>query len=224
MSEQFPVSERSKLHRIPSRASYDRAQANAILDEGLICHVGFATGTDVFVIPMAYARQGNQLLLHGSVASRLAKSLAGGVGLSVCVTLMDGMVLARSVFEHSMNYRSVVCFGQATAITDPTLKAEALRDLTEHLIPGRWNDARQPNLREIQATTVLAMPLTQVSIKTRAGPPEDLEKDMELPYWAGVLPLQLHTAAAIPDPALAADTPLPGYLADYTRPAQRSRF
>ncbi len=224
MSEQLPVSERSQLRRIPSRASYDRALAHAILDVGLICHVGFATGTDVFVIPMAYARQGDQLLLHGSVASRLAKSLAGGVRLSVCVTLMDGLVLARSVFEHSMNYRSVVCFGHATAITDPTFKAAALRDLTEHLIPGRWEDARQPNTREIQATTVLAMPLQEISIKTRAGPPEDLQKDMELPYWAGVLPLQLRTAAAIPDPALAAHTPLPSYVSDYARPGQRSRL
>lgn len=218
MDQQFAVTPRTRLKRIPDRASYDRAEAYAILDEGLIGHVGFADGEDVYVIPMAYARQDDRLLLHGSVASRLAKRLGEGLPISVCVTLLDGMVLARSVFEHSMNYRSVVCLGSASVIAEQGEKLEALRVLTEHLLPGRWADARQPNAKELAATTVLALPLVEVSVKSRSGPPDDLEKDKALPHWAGVIPLQLQPGAAQPD-ALAANTAIPDYVLAYQRPA-----
>lgn len=218
MDHTFAVTERTKLKRIPDRASYDRAQAYAILDEGLIAHVGFAADEDVYVIPMAYARQEHRLLLHGSVASRLAQRLGEGVRISVCVTLLDGMVLARSVFEHSMNYRSVVCLGSASVIAEQAEKLEALRVLTEHLLPGRWEDARQPNAKELAATTVLALKLEEVSVKTRSGPPDDLEKDKLLPHWAGVIPLQLQSGTAQPD-ALAANTAIPDYVSAYRRPS-----
>ncbi len=218
MDQNFAVTQRTKLKRIPDRASYDRATAYAILDEGLIGHVGFVDGEDVYVIPMAYARQGDRLLLHGSVASRLAKRLGEGLRISVCVTLLDGMVLARSVFEHSMNYRSVVCLGSAKVIAEQGEKLEALRVLTEHLLPGRWDDARQPNAKELAATTVLALPLQEVTVKSRSGPPDDLEKDKARPHWAGVIPLQLQPGPAQPD-ALAADTAVPDYVTGYRRSA-----
>ncbi len=217
MTRQLEKSAKTKLKRIPERGSYDRALAYAILDEGLICHAGFAIDKDVYVIPMAYARMHDTLLLHGSVASRLAKSLSTGINLSVCVTHLDGLVLARSVFEHSMNYRSVVAFGNAHAITDESDKNEALKVLTEHLIPGRWDDARQPNRKELATTTVLSMPLQEASIKTRCGPPKDLEKDLDYPTWAGVIPLTTQVGKAEPDAIVPENMDVPDYVRRYTR-------
>lgn len=220
MSGKLSKTDRTTISRHPERGSYDREEAYAILDEGLVAHVGLDTEEGVMVIPMTYARQGEQLLLHGAVASRWLSSFAGGRPISVCVTLLDGIVLARSAFSHSMNYRSVVAFGEATIVQDEEDKQRAFKALLDHLLPGRWDDSRQPDRKEIGATTVLAMPLHEASVKIRSGAPKDSEKDMDLGYWAGVIPLQLKAGEAVPDPALSEAGPVPGYARDYTRPGQ----
>ncbi len=220
MTADLKQTPKNKLKRLPERGSYDREKAYAILDEGLICHAGFAMGEDIFVIPMAYARMGDVLVMHGSVASRLAKTLSTGINMSVCVTHLDGLVLARSQFESSMNYRSVVAFGNAVAIIDEDEKNQALKALTEHLVPGRWSDSRQPNRKELGATTVLTMPLQEASIKVRTGPPKDLEKDMDFPSWAGVVPLKVVTGTPIPDPTQDSSVTPPEYVTNYQRPTR----
>lgn len=211
-------SERSRVRRMPKRGAYDRASVHAILDEGLICHVGFVHAGAPVVIPTGYGRDGDVLYLHGSVASRMLRTLAEGVDVSVTVTLLDGLVLARSAFNHSMNYRSVVVFGRARLVDDPAAKLAALYCLSEHLVPGRWGAVRPPTERELKGTSVLALSLDEASAKVRGGPPEDDDEDYALPHWAGVLPFTLHVGPALADPRLAPGIALPEHVRDYRRP------
>lgn len=215
--EPFEKTERTTLKRLPARGVYDRKLVYSILDEGLICHVGFAVEERPFVIPTGYARNKDQLYIHGSQASRMLRTLKGGIDVCLTVTLLDGLVLARSAFHHSMNYRSVVVFGRATTVDDPMDKVAALVAFSEHVIPGRWNDVREPTEQELKATTVLSLPLEEVSAKVRTGPPLDDEDDYELPIWAGVIPLQLGAQAPIPDPRLEVSIEPPGYTTAYKR-------
>lgn len=194
-----PPSPRTAVRRVKERGAYDRETVAAILDEGLVAHVGFAVDGAPFVIPMAYARDGDRLLLHGAGASRLMKHLAGGEPVCVTVTLLDGLVVARSLFDHSMNYRSVVVFGNARPIREPEAKEAALVALAERILPGRSAEARGPSPQELAATEILELPLAEASAKIRSGPPKDSEVDLGLPVWAGVLPL--HLAAGDPEPA-----------------------
>lgn len=208
-----PPSARTTVRRIAERASYDPASAHAILDEGLVCHVGLVTDDGPVVIPTLYARDGDRLLLHGSVASRL---LRGATDSAICVTvtLVDGLVLARSAFHHAVNYRSVVVFGQAERIDDPEEKRAALDVLVEALVPGRTADARRPNDVELRQTAVLALPLHEVSVKVRDGGAKDEPEDLDLPVWAGVLPLPVVPGAAVPDTL---QLPVPDYVLGYRR-------
>ena len=213
----FPQTERTKLKRLPKRGHFDRETVYGILDEGFICHVGFAVDGQPFVIPTGYGRVDDKLYIHGSQASRMLRSLAGGLDVCVTVTIVDGLVLARSAFHHSMNYRSVVVFGRATLVDDPKEKYEALVALSEHIVRGRWNDVREPNEQEMMQTTVLCLSLEEASAKIRTGPPLDDEEDYELPIWAGVIPLTLFAGEPINDPLLPADIPIPEYAAHYKR-------
>jgi uncharacterized protein len=213
----FDKTERTTLKRLPARGAYDSELVYSILDEGLICHVGFAVEGRPFVIPTGYARNGDQLFIHGSQASRMLRTLKAGVDVCVAVTLLDGLVLARSAFHHSMNYRSVIIFGRAMIVDDPVDKVAALIAFSEHVIPGRWNDVREPTEQELKATTVLSLTLKEVSAKVRTGPPLDDEEDYELPIWAGVIPVQLVAAAPIPDPQLRVSVALPSYTTAYKR-------
>jgi uncharacterized protein len=206
---------------MPERGSYDRALAHAILDEGVVAHVGLTTDDGPVVIPMLYARDGDRLLLHGSAASRLLRGGAGGTELCVTVTLVDGLVLARSAFHHSMNYRSVVVFGVATAITDPGEKRDALDRYVEHVVPGRGPDVRPPTDKELRATLVLALPLDESSVKVRAGGPLDDDEDMDLPVWAGVIPLATVAGTPVTAADLRADVAPPRYVTDYARPRRQ---
>jgi len=206
---QLPPSERTRVKRLPARAAYERETIDAILDEGLVCHVGFVLDGQPFVIPTAYARVGDGLLVHGSAASRMLRGLATGLPVCVTVTLIDGLVLARSAFHQSMNYRSVVILGVATLVSEPEEKLGALEVIVDHLVPGRWAEVRQPNEKELKATSVLRLSLAEASAKIRSGGPLDDEEDMALPCWAGVLPLRLTASAPIAEPGLAPGLPLP---------------
>lgn len=213
----FPETDRTKLKRLPKRGHFDRETVYAILDEGFICHVGFVLDGQPFVIPTGYARAGDKLYIHGSQASRMLRNLAGGVDACVTVTLLDGLVLARSAFHHSMNYRSVLVFGRATIVDEPSEKMAALLALSEHIIRGRWADVREPTDQEMKQTTVLCLPLEEASAKIRTGPPLDDEEDYALPIWAGVVPLKLVAGEPIKDPVLSAELPVPDYAANYKR-------
>jgi uncharacterized protein len=213
----FPETDRTRLKRLPKRGHFDRETVYAILDEGFICHVGFAVDGQPFVIPTGYARVDDKLYIHGSQASRMLRTLAGGLDACVTVTILDGLVLARSAFHHSMNYRSVVVFGRATLVAEPAEKLSALLALSEHIIPGRWADVREPTEQELKMTTVLSLPLAEASAKIRTGPPLDDEEDYALPVWAGVIPLRLVPGDPIRDPQLSAEIPVPGYAAHYKR-------
>lgn len=213
----FTKTERTTLRRLPKRGFYDRKLIYSILDEGLICHVGFSVDGRPVVIPTGYARVDDQLFIHGSQASRMLRTLAGGVDVCVSVTLLDGLVLARSAFHHSMNYRSVVIFGRATQVDDPETKQSALFAFSEHIIRGRWNEVREPTKQELQATTVLSLPMNEVSAKVRTGPPLDDEDDYALPIWAGVVPLHLAAGVPVNDPRLAAEIQAPAYATNYSR-------
>ena len=213
----FPQTDRTRLKRLPKRGHFDREIVYAILDEGFICHVGFAVDGKPVVIPTGYARVEDRLYIHGSQASRMLRTLAGGVDVCVTVTLLDGLVLARSAFHHSMNYRSVVVFGRATLVDDPEEKMAALVALSEHIIPGRWNDVREPTDVEMKLTTVLRLPLEEASAKIRTGPPLDDEEDYSLPMWAGVVPLKLTAGEPINDPRLPENIPVPDYAKNYKR-------
>jgi nitroimidazol reductase NimA-like FMN-containing flavoprotein (pyridoxamine 5'-phosphate oxidase superfamily) len=206
---------RTRVVREPHRAVYDRESVNQILDEGFICHIGFAVEGQPFVIPTSYGRDGDVLYVHGSVASRMLRNLAQGLAVCVTVTLLDGLVLARSVFNHSMNYRSVVILGTATLVEDPTEKIAALHALSEHILPQRWDDSRQPNEKELKATSVLRIPITEFSAKVRTGPPLDDDEDYSFPTWAGVIPLTMTVGAPIADERCQRE--LPAYLQNYSR-------
>ena len=215
--DSFQPTERTQVKRLPKRGVYDRAAIHEILDEGFLCHVGFVVDGQPYVIPTGYARAGDMLYIHGSAASRMLRTLSQGVAVAVTVTLVDGLVLARSAFHHSMNYRSVVVLGTATAVEDSAAKTEALRAFTEQVAPGRWAEIRWPTEQELKATTVLALPLTEASAKVRTGPPIDDEEDYALPVWAGVLPLELTPCAPIADPRLPAGISVPDYVTNYSR-------
>lgn len=218
MSQPYTPTGRTRVTREPQLGVYDRAVAYQILDEGFICHVGFSAEGQTFVIPTSYGRSGDNLYIHGSAASRTLKQMKDGVPVCVTITLLDGLVLARSLFNHSMNYRSVVILGKATAVEDPEEKIAALRTLSEHIIPGRWDDARLPNERELKATLVLKLPVEEFSAKVRTGPPIDDEDDYSFPTWAGVLPLTMQTQPPIRDPRLNAAREVPRYVREWTRP------
>src|ERR1700677_4655038 len=206
---------RTRVVREPQRAVYDREAVYRILDEAFLCHVGFIVEGQPFVIPTSYGRDGDILYIHGSAASRMLRNLDQGLPVCVTVTLLDGLVLARSVFNHSMNYRSVVILGNAALVADPAEKLVALRKLSEHIIPHRWNDSRQPNEKELKVTSVLRLPITEFSAKVRVGPPVDDEEDYAFPTWAGVIPLQMTVGAALRDERC--DRELPAYLKNYSR-------
>jgi uncharacterized protein len=210
LPETFSPTERTQVVREPHRGSFDRDTIYTILDEGFVCHVGFTVEGQPYVIPTMFARVGEAVYFHGSAASRMLRGVSGGLAVCVTVTLIDGLVLARSVFNHSMNYRSVVALGKATLVEEAEEKIAALRAFTEKILPGRWDDARQPNEKELKATSILRLPLSEVSAKMRAGDVQDDEEDYALPVWAGVLPIRL--AAREPfrdgrcDPGLAVPT------------------
>ncbi len=217
MSETFTPNERTRVVREPHRGVYDRETIDRILDEGFVCHVGFAIEGQPFVIPTMYARVGDAIYFHGSAASRMLRGAAAGIAVCVTVTLVDGLVLARSVFNHSMNYRSVVALGKAVLVDAPAEKIEALRAFTEKILPGRWNDARQPNEKELKATSILRLALAEVSAKMRTGPVEDDAEDYALAVWAGILPLRLAAEAPIRDARCDTGISLPGYVAEWRR-------
>jgi nitroimidazol reductase NimA-like FMN-containing flavoprotein (pyridoxamine 5'-phosphate oxidase superfamily) len=217
MSEIHVPTQRTRVVREPDRAVYDCEAVYRILDEGFICNVGFVVEGQAFVIPTSYGRKDANLYVHGSAASRMLRQLRDAVPVCVTVTLLDGLVLARSVFNHSMNYRSVVVLGKATLVDDLTEKLAALRVLSEHILPGRWDDARKPNDRELKATSVLRMPIEEFSAKVRTGPPIDDEEDYSFPTWAGVIPLEMIVGEAISDPRLEPGRPVPEYVRNYSR-------
>lgn len=221
--EKFDPTERTTLKRLPKRGSYDVETVNRILDEAFICHVGFVVDGQPYVIPTGYGRSGDTLYLHGSAASRMLRTLKSGVPVCVTVTLIDGLVLARSAFHHSINYRSVVILGTANLVEDRSEKLEALRIFTEQVMPGRWAEVRQPNDQELKATDVLSLSLSEVSAKIRTGPPIDDDEDMNIDVWAGVLPLKMMPQAVINDPALRPGIELPDYVIQYARPGNESR-
>lgn len=217
MTAELSKTQRSTMSRHPERATYERDIAFSILDEGLVAHVGLTTPDGVVVLPMTYARIADKLYLHGAVASRWLASFDEGSDVSVCVTLLDGLVLARSAFSHSMNYRSVVAFGMATTVRDDEEKQKAFKAFLEHMLPGRWDDSRQPNRKEVAATTVLSLCIDEASVKVRSGPPKDTASDYALTHWAGVIPLSLTSGEPLPDPAMAAPPAVPAYAKDYSR-------
>ena len=208
---------RTRLVREADRAVYDRETAYRILDEGFLCHVGFVADGQPFVIPTSYGRKDDSLYIHGSAASRMLRQMKDGVPVCITVTLLDGLVLARSIFNHSMNYRSVLVLGKAALVDDPEEKIQALRLLSEHILPGRWADSRQPNERELKATSVLRVPIEEFSAKVRIGPPIDDEEDYSFPTWAGVIPLEMIAGAPIDDGRLDPKRGVPTYARHYTR-------
>ena len=207
---------RTEVRRLAERAIYDREVINAILDEAIVCHVGFVVEGSPVVIPTIHARVDDTLYFQGSPASRMLRSLKKGVAVSVAVTLLDGLVVARTPFHQSLNYRSVVVFGQARLVDDPDEKLAALQAVTDHVTPGRWEDSRPPTDTEVHGTLVLALPLDEASAKVRTGPPVDDEEDLALSHWAGVVPMSL--VPGEPIPAEGVDWSAPDYLTDYQRP------
>ena len=217
MSENQLPTARTRVVREPDRAVYDRPAVYRILDEAFLCHVGFNIEGQPFVIPTSFGRKDANLYIHGSAASRMLRQLKEDVPVCVAVTLLDGLVLARSVFNHSMNYRSVVILGKASLVDDAEEKMAALRVLSEHILPGRWDDTRQPNERELKATSVLRVPIEEYSAKVRTGPPIDDPEDYSFPTWAGVLPLKIIASTPVKDPQLEAEREIPEYLRNYSR-------
>jgi hypothetical protein len=215
MSESYTPTARTRVVREPQRAVYDRAEVYKILDEGFICHLGFSVEGQPYVIPTSYGRSGDVLYVHGSAASRMLRRLSEGIPVCLTVTLLDGLVLARSVFNHSMNYRSVVVLGKANLVEDPDEKLKALHAISEHIIPGRWAESRQPNDKELKATSVIRLPIEEFSAKVRTGPPIDDEEDYSFPVWAGVLPLATTTGRPIADKQV--ELAVPEYVQKYSR-------
>jgi nitroimidazol reductase NimA-like FMN-containing flavoprotein (pyridoxamine 5'-phosphate oxidase superfamily) len=218
-ADHYQRTERTRVRRLPERAAYDRDTVHAILDEGFICHVGFVVDGQPFVVPTGYARAGETVYLHGSAGSRLG--LRPGMPVCVTVTLLDGIVLARSAFHHSFQYRSVVVLGRTRLVTDSEEKDEALSALVEHFVPGRSTDVRPGDRRELAATAVLALPLEEVSAKVRTGDPKDEEEDYDLPYWAGILPLSLQPGPPVSDSRLKPGIPVPPYVTTWSRNGKR---
>jgi nitroimidazol reductase NimA-like FMN-containing flavoprotein (pyridoxamine 5'-phosphate oxidase superfamily) len=217
MPEPQTPTARTRVIREAERGMYDRETVYRILDEGFLCHVGFVVDGQPFVIPTSYGRKDASLYIHGSAASRMLRQMKDGVPACITVTLLEGLVLARSIFNHSMNYRSVVILGKATLVDDPEEKLAALRILSEHILPGRWDDSRQPNERELKATSVLRVPIEEFSAKVRQGPPIDDEEDYSFPTWAGVVPLEMVAGAPIDDARLLPGTKIPQYARHYAR-------
>jgi uncharacterized protein len=217
MSQTSSPTPRTRVVREPQRGVYDRETVYRILDEGFICHVGFVVDGQPFVIPTSYGRAGDNLYIHGSAASRMLRNLDQGIPVCITVTLLDGLVLARSTFNHSMNYRSVVILGSASVVRDPEEKLAALHTLSEHILRGRWVESRQPNEKELQATFALRVPIEEFSAKVRQGAPIDDEEDYSFRTWAGVVPLELVAHTPIPDDRCSAEIPVPDYAARYSR-------
>ena len=215
MPEHVPTSDRTRIVREPQRAVYDREAIYKILDEGFVCHVGFTADTQTFVVPTMYARVGDLLYFHGSAASRMLRGVSAGLNVCITVTLADGLVLARSVFNHSMNYRSVIALGNASIVDELDEKLDALRAFTEKILPGRWNDARQPNEKELRATSILRLPLTEISAKVRTGAVEDDTEDYALAVWAGIVPLRLVADSPIRDERCDPAIPTPEYATNF---------
>lgn len=216
--DELSRTDRSTLQRLPKRGVYDRASIEAILDEGLICHVGFVVDRQPYVIPTIHVRVGERLFFHGSPASRMLRTLELGVEVCVTVTLVDGLVLARSAFHHSMNYRSVVVFGTAMPVESTEEKLGVLHALADHLIKGRWQEVRSPSPNELKGTLVLSLPITEASAKVRTGPPVDDEDDYSLPVWAGTLPLKIVAADPVADSRLPEGIAPPSYITRYPGP------
>ena len=213
----FEPTTQNRVRRIPARGHYDKAVIYPIIDEALICHVGFVEDGLPYVIPTIHARNGDKLIFHGAKASRMMKQITSGGMICVTFTLLDGLVLARSTFHSSMNYRSAVVFGRGRPLTDDAEKMIALEVLTEHLAHGRWQDARPPNAKELNATAVAELTIESASAKIRTGPPGDDEEDYALPIWAGVLPIQQQYLPPINDPRLADGLVAPDYIVNYSR-------
>ena len=218
MKENITQTKRTRLRRLPKRGSFDRDMVYSILDEAFICHIGFTVDGQPYVIPTAFGRIEDDLYIHGSSASRMLRTLSGGVDMCFTTTLVDGLVIARSAFHHSINYRSVVVLGKATLVDDLDEKNRALEAVTNHIVPGRWADVRWPNELELKATSVLKLPIDEASAKIRTGPPIDDDEDYELDVWAGVLPLKLSTGAPLDDERLRAGITVPENIAKYRRP------
>ena len=212
---------RTRVRRLPKRASYDRDVLNSILDTALVCHVGFALDGQPYVIPTLHVRIADRLYIHGSAASRMLGAAAEGTPLAVTVTHIDGLVLARSAFHHSVNYRSVVILGNATLVTDPAKKFEVMKGLIDHIAPGRWDHIRHPNDKELAATSVLSIPIEEASAKLRSGDPLDDEDDYAMPIWAGQIPFAANTLAPVADARLDASIPIPAHVANYRLPQNR---
>ncbi|MDI3253919.1 MAG: pyridoxamine 5'-phosphate oxidase family protein [Bacillota bacterium] len=217
LRQTMQISERAQVRRIPKRAVYDRETIHAILDAGFLAHIGFCVEGQPFVIPTLYGRSGDKLYLHGSAASRMLRTLEKGAQICVDVTLVDGLVLARSAFHHSMNYRSAVLFGTARKLDDPQQKIEGLRIISEHLIAGRWDEVRAPNEKELKATSVLEFVIEDASAKVRSGHPVDEEEDYGLQVWAGVVPLELKPGRPLADPRLAGEIALAESVVRYRK-------
>ncbi len=209
--------ERSRVKRAPERGIYDKDVIYEIADEALVCHVGFVQDGQPYVIPTTHARDGDSILLHGATSSRLIRHVQEGHPICVTITLLDGLVLARSIYSHSMNYRSVVIFGHGRLIEGDVETLNALEILSEHVMPGRWEDSRKPNPKELKATAVVAISIESASAKVRSGPPNDEDEDYELPIWAGVLPIQQRYLEPVSDPQLDKSVALPDYIRDYHR-------
>lgn len=213
----FTPTERTTLKRLPKRGEFDRSVVYEILDEAFVCHVGFVADGKPVVIPTSFGRIDDDLYIHGSAASRMLRSLAEGIEVCVTVTLIDGLVLARSAFHHSINYRSVVVFGRATVVAEQDEKIKALHAFTDHIVDERWRDVRPPTENELQATVVLKLPLAEVSAKTRTGPPIDDDEDYALPIWAGVVPMALTAGPPVADDRVLAGIEVPEYAREYVR-------
>jgi nitroimidazol reductase NimA-like FMN-containing flavoprotein (pyridoxamine 5'-phosphate oxidase superfamily) len=214
---EFTPTERTKVRRLPDRGKYDSESVYGILDEAFICHVGFVVESQPYVIPTGFARVDDTLYIHGSAASRMLRTLADGVQICVTVTLIDGIVMARSGFHSSMNYRSVVILGRATQVEGRDEKLAAMAAFSEQVMPGRWKDLRETTDAELKGTLVLSLPLKEVSAKVRSGPPKDDEVDYALPLWAGIVPLKLTAGNPVNDPRLPTGIDPPGYARNYKR-------
>ena len=212
-----PTSPRTRVRRLPKRGAYDRDTVNAILDETFFCHLGFVHEDQPFVIPTLHGRDGDTVYVHGSAASRALRTLGGGVPVCLTATLVDGLVLARSAFHHSANYRSAMILGTATLVEQTAAKLRALEIVSDHVVPGRWDEVRLPNRKELKATTVLALPIDEYSAKIRTGPPGDDEEDYALDVWAGVVPLALRAGTPDADPLLRAGIPVSASVQRLTR-------